>query len=892
MTQSGQWVTSGFEGFSQGTMGNSGQNIYVSHAGVLQRIHHFDLDDDGFLDLLVCNSQDHSESPPVSVYTDPFGDLRLQELPAEGSVSAALADLNSDGYEDLVLARTYDGVRRDLNAIIYYGGPDGLTENRQQRLPVPAGQCVAAGDLNGDGLPDLAFLTGNRLRIFYQTELGFEPRRHVDPDVHAEQLTVADIDGDGFADIVTMGSGGEMSILWGGSDGIDAGRATTVPVEAGLTGVEEALTASEAEAAVATRPLPRVVALEGGPHLFVPHDGHLVLLPVHEDRSFGEAIVLSVPLALAVATGDINGDGHTDLAIAARTDVEGRETSWVYWGGPDGLRDDRRTALPTAHAVDVATGDLTGNGCDDVVICAEHSERFFTSESFAFAGSREGVSAEPVLLTTHDARRVVIGRTSDDPRPQVMFANRAARGATGDVDPYIYHGGRRGFDPERRTNLKGRDAVAALACDLDDSGLPDIIIANCSENAINLDPGSFIFRGREDGYRYEPDVALDTTRAHGVACADFDRDGYLDLVFGGFNFPELLIFRGGPDGFDADNPERITMEIDGVTYNQPRWLFTADLNNDGWLDLVIPQIAYDRSIILWGSPDGFSIENRQMLLVFHGAYVQAADLTGNGYLDLLIGGHQPTIGQPHDSFVYVYWNGPEGLREDRRTLLPALGVNALGLADLNGNGRLDLVVCNYHAGHSRDIDSYIYWGQEDGTFSRFDVTPLRCHSASGVVAADFDDSGHVDLFIVNHKVRRDHMGESYVWWNDGTGFSPDRVTELPTKGPHGTYVLDPGNIADRGHEEYYTSAPFRLPVGARVTGIDWEAQVPERTWVRAQLRFAQTEDELAKAQWQDAPQAVESPQQGRWVQYRLALGAKWGCRTPRVTRVTVKYAAR
>ena len=47
-----------------------------------------------------------------------------------------------------------------------------------------------------------------------------------------------------------------------------------------------------------------------------------------------------------------------------------------------------------------------------------------------------------------------------------------------------------------------------------------------------------------------------------------------------------------------------------------------------------------------------------------------------------------------------------------------------------------------------------------------------------------------------------------------------------------------GNLLDRGPEEYYVSAPHRLPGPARLTGIRWEAVTPSRTWVKAQLRCA------------------------------------------------------
>jgi len=53
MASARQWTTTGFDGFSKGTFGNAGQNFYVSRAGVLQCIHQFDLNRNGYFDLVL-----------------------------------------------------------------------------------------------------------------------------------------------------------------------------------------------------------------------------------------------------------------------------------------------------------------------------------------------------------------------------------------------------------------------------------------------------------------------------------------------------------------------------------------------------------------------------------------------------------------------------------------------------------------------------------------------------------------------------------------------------------------------------------------------------------------------------------------------------------------------
>ena len=109
-------------------------------------------------------------------------------------------------------------------------------------------------------------------------------------------------------------------------------------------------------------------------------------------------------------------------------------------------------------------------------------------------------------------------------------------------------------------------------------------------------------------------------------------------------------------------------------------------------------------------------------------------------------------------------------------------------------------------------------------------------------------------------------------------------------------ATEPGNQADRGPEEHYESEPFERPAGSRPARIDWEAEVPESCWVRAQVRAAPTREALARAAWRgrggeggwlQCGDGIEAA--GGWLQYRLALGARNGCGTPRVTQIRVTW---
>lgn len=894
------WTTEGFDAFRAGDFGNGGQNLYVSRAGVLQRIHHFDLDQNGFLDIVICNSQAHYEMPPAGVYRDPLGDCVHQELPADGARSAALLDLNGDGYDDLVLGNRYNGVDPFVNATVYYGGPEGWGERRMQRLPAPRCTSVAAGDFNGDGRSDLAFLytdlkTGsNKVRLFYQSELGFEPRRFVDLDIDGDQIGAGDLDSDGVAELLARSEDGEISIYWGSPKGLDLSRCTPLPI----AGEQVQDTVSDLDRASNeyvqdAKPLVQVLQLADRTFVFAALADRALLVPVGADRSFGDALEFECELPFAAAVGDINGNGHPEIVFACRepTEKPDEERSWVYWGETEGFNESRRTALSTYRACDVALADFSGDGCDDILICQCHTSDWNTRDSLLFRGASE--IAEPVGLTAHDARRVFATGASGTGTTDVVFVNHQGRQKTETVDISIYPGNAEGYSEDRRQDLPGFGAVCALCCDFEDKGSADLLLVNSAHNTPSRDPGSFLYKNHS-GFETPHSVTLATEMPHGACCADFNRDGYLDLVFSCASKPEIHIFHGGPEGFPS-SPERIVLDEE---YSCALFIYAVDLNNDGWLDLVLPESKTDRSLILWGGPDGFSYERCQHLSVWKAICARAADLTGNGYADLILGSAPPSVGEPHDCFVTIYWNGADGLREDRRTLLPGNGIDSVAVGDFNNDGLLDLFVPSYSDSKNRDLDSLIYWNTHEQGFSAANRTRLFTHAPAGSLAADLNENGWTDLVVGNHKIEGDHVGWSAVYWNGPDGFSDRNTTHLPSAGPHGMFCVDPGDVLDRSDEEVYTSAARHLPGITRATDVTWDAALQPKTWLKAQIRSAASERALDEATWKgpDGPDSWFDGQgpgnletEGEWLQYRLVLGARNSGCTPRVTAIHLEW---
>jgi hypothetical protein len=898
------WVEDSFEDFVDGTLDAAGQNIYVSRDGTVQTIHRFDLNQDGQVDLLFNSTHDISNyvAPTLGVVK---GDRRTGHtaLAVRGSLDVKLADLNRDGHLDAVFCPNASGIQHPRRFVtIIWGGDDGWPASRSNGvLPSHSAKALAIVDLNRDGWPDIAVLNGKAwlpgqpdgaiVRIFWGSAGSFLLSEYLDLGVaSALDLASSDFNGDGFDELAVLCSNQTIRVI--SAAGADETESTDIPLP------------GDGAACLAVAD----VTADGVNDLIVGTNGEHLHIALGTDGGAWEA-ALSVPAwpATHVSTSDLDRDGHADLLLthaslsvaaggeATGTDEDALGYVRVLWGSASGFNREQSTSFDAAYATATAAGDLDGDGHPDVAVAVHQGDKTFEARSLVyFGGSNRGFAKSPEGFQTFGALGVAVAPAEHGTPGRVVFAN-SVRGAVSERTPlYLYWGAPDGFTATNRTLIPFLSGYESTAADLNNDGLVDLV-ALCSGHGGPAfkglsELGANIFWGKKNDATFSgPTTVLTEQYLFNSNVADLDKDGYLDLVLGAFAPPTpgevelLVIYYGGETGYSAER--RVVLPSEG----RSAICAIGDYDKDDYLDIAVTSYVTDLVRIFRGGPQGFSEERQDKIKAPAPIAMETADLNADGYLDLVVGSYFDRVAGHHDTGNFIFWGSPDGFKEWNAQWLPGMTPVGLTVADWDADGHLDIFSPHYHGELTRDgLPSYLYWGGSDG-FNIARRTALVNDSASEGFAGDFDRDGLLDLAVANHTVDGDHMGQSKVFYNDGSRFESPRVTSLPTAGPHWSWTEDMGHIYDRAWSQTYVSSPFTWTPSTTRGTLTSEASIPEGTSLRFEIRSAPDTAALDSQPWIDVEgQAFALSKKDRALQYRTTFLSDNGDRFPKLDLVEVR----
>jgi len=481
---------------------------------------------------------------------------------------------------------------------------------------------------------------------------------------------------------------------------------------------------------------------------------------------------------------DANGDGYIDLLFANAHSEDVQVDMSIYWGNGKDFSIRNHSYVP-AWGPDWATpADLNGDGAVDLVIANTRNGTSNDMDSFVYYGGLKNPKhkAPPGEWAIYPFKKRVILPIAGSTKAAVGDLNR-------DGNPDIVYA-RRG-KARIFWGLEGGRFDGAKYTDLDLENTADVAIGDLNADKwpelifCGPDKVSFVLWGTRKGFSKEKMLELPTAKALSVEMADIDNDGRTDLIFANNDGDESWAYLNSNGSFGPD--KRITFETHKAVDSA-----TADFNGDGIADVFFTNhdmngYRITDSFLYFGSNDGFSKDKLQKFRTIGAWSAAAADLNKDGRVDLLV-----TNYQEHNTYelpCFVYWNTPTGFDLSRRTPLFEHGAKGSAIADFNGDGNLDiLIVSTITTTENEYHPNYVYWGNRQGRYSPAHRLELPGLETLWSGMADIDDDGQVDIIFSNHgeghATKWGYM-DLFIYWNENNNFDFNRRTGMPTFKVHG-----------------------------------------------------------------------------------------------------------
>lgn len=616
-------------------------------------------------------------------------------------------------------------------------------------------KAVLTADLDNDG--DLDVASGSSAKIAWYENLGQGQtsfQRPIRSGGTFIALAAADIDNDGYTDIVFAEEGFENILGWMKNVG-GTGEFQSVTIRAGETA--DAIAAKDIDG-------------DGDIDIAFAHrtDGRFSWRKNLDGKGkFGPAIDIAraMPGPTSVVLADLDGDDREDLVTASFFD---NKITWFRnTGGAFGRA--QTVATSALRLSLVRTGDIDHDGDLDLVSAAQGDGTIAWYENTNGQGA---FSAAKVISTEAIGATSLIAADIDGDG-DVDIASSSWKNVVTDSRLTWFENtdGKGTYGTARFVTTEHKSIDAILAADLNDDGSLDIVTASAYlGGSVAWYPNMNSKGDFGDRNLLTAEVSVPVVSA----IADFDGDGWKDIAIsrGGGSPPNFGWFRNQHFGqFGTFQGAPITASI--------RSLHAADVDSDGDVDVVYASHAELTNGTLrynevgWiENLDGQGTFGSQKVIstqALGAKLVAVADMDQDGDLDVISGSELRTFdGSPRQDKVLWYENvdGRGGFGGERIITTSAIAITSISVGDSDGDGDTDVLVS------SMGDHSVSWYTNVDGrgTFERGIAMADDFNRPMVATVIDLDGDGDVDVAVATYGQFSTKDGELSWFENlDGKG---------------------------------------------------------------------------------------------------------------------------